>query len=196
MAIQVQDPPRNILTFPMQIPMLWLLYPGPHSGAFSHPSLFKPAVIPHWGHSQETLLRTAYYIHLSYPKYRPTSVTAHVPPESYSLQYVLLWPCNCHTSGSRPRMLHVPARYKISISQCSCPSLGLGTPRMKWEGLYFFDIVLPFGLRSASSLFDEFSSALEWIILTKVNIPKVIHILDDFFFATSPPRSKCMTTLC
>ena len=88
MAIQVQDPPRNILTFPMQIPMHWLLYPGPHSGAFSHPSLFKPAVIPHWGHSQETLLRTAYYIHLSYPKYRPTSVTAHVPPESYSLQYI------------------------------------------------------------------------------------------------------------
>ena len=67
---------------------------------------------------------------------------------------------------------------------------------MEWEGLYFFDIVLPFCLRSASSLFDEFSSALEWIILTKVNIPKVIHILDDFFFATSPPRSKCMTTLC
>ena len=67
---------------------------------------------------------------------------------------------------------------------------------MEWEGLYFFDIVLPFGLRSASSLFDEFSSALEWIILTKVNIPKVIHILDDFFFATFPPRSKCMTALC
>ena len=32
---------------------------------------------------------------------------------------------------------------------------------MEWEGLYFFDIVLPFGLRSAPFLFDEFSSALE-----------------------------------
>ena len=67
---------------------------------------------------------------------------------------------------------------------------------MKWEGLYFFDMVLPFGLRSAPFLFDEFSSAVEWIIQTKLNIPKVIHILDDFFFATSPPRSKCMTALC
>ena len=67
---------------------------------------------------------------------------------------------------------------------------------MKWEGLYFFDMVLPFGLRSAPFLFDEFSSAAEWIIQTKLNIPKVIHTLDDFFFATSPPRSKCMTALC
>ena len=116
--------------------------------------------IPHWGHSQETLLQTANHIHLSYPKYWPTSVTAHVPPESYSSQYILLWPCNCHTSGSRPRMLHVPTRYKISISQCSCPSLGLGTPRMEWEGLYFFDIVLQFGLRSGMPPFFLMNSLL------------------------------------
>ena len=67
---------------------------------------------------------------------------------------------------------------------------------MKWEGLYFFDMVLPFGLRSAPFLFDEFSSAVEWIIQNKLKIPKVIRILDDFFFATSPPWSNCMTALC
>jgi len=43
--------------------------------------------------------------------------------------------------------------------------------------------------------FYELSSAVEWIIQTKLNIPKVIHILDDFYLATSPPRSKCMTAL-
>ena len=67
---------------------------------------------------------------------------------------------------------------------------------MKWEGLYFFDMVLLFSLRSAPLLFDEFSSAVEWIIQTKLYIPKVIHILDDFFLATSPLRLKCMTALC
>ena len=67
---------------------------------------------------------------------------------------------------------------------------------MKREGLYFFDMVLPFSLRSAALLFDEFSSAVEWIIQTKLNIPKVIHILGDFLLATSPPRLKCMITLC
>ena len=67
---------------------------------------------------------------------------------------------------------------------------------MKWEGLYFFDMTLPFGLRSAPFLFDQFSSALEWIIQTKLQIPKVIHILDDFFFTTLPPWAQCMTSLC
>lgn len=67
---------------------------------------------------------------------------------------------------------------------------------MKWEGLYFFDMVLPFGLRSAPFLFDQFSSAIEWIIQNKLNIPKVIHILDDFFLVAPPPRANCMTALC
>ena len=37
---------------------------------------------------------------------------------------------------------------------------------------------------------------IEWIIKTKLGIEKVIHILDDFFFVTSPPRSGCLTALC
>jgi len=66
---------------------------------------------------------------------------------------------------------------------------------MKWQGLYFFDMVLPFGLGSAPFLFDQFYSALEWIIQKKLHIPKVIHILDDFFIAAAPPRTHCATAL-
>ena len=67
---------------------------------------------------------------------------------------------------------------------------------MKWQGMYYFDTVLPFGLRSAPYLFDQFSCMLEWVIKTKLGIPNVIHILDDFFFVTKPPRSDCLTALC
>ena len=66
---------------------------------------------------------------------------------------------------------------------------------MKWNGLYYFDTVLPFGLRSAPYLFDQFSCLIEWIIKSKLGIPNVIHILDDFFFATRPPRRDCLTAL-
>ena len=172
------------------------MYPGPHSAAFSHPFLVKPAGIPHWGHSQETLLQTAYHIHLSYPKYHPTSVIAHLPPESYSLQYINIDDAIAILQDLGPEcfmsQLDIKSAFRnVPVHLSDWELLG-----MEWEGLYFFDIVLPFGLRSAPFLFDEFSSALEWIIGTKVNIPKVIHILDDFFFAISPPRSKCMTALC
>ena len=37
---------------------------------------------------------------------------------------------------------------------------------------------------------------IEWIIKNKLGIPNVIHILDNFFFVTSPPRSDCLTALC
>ena len=60
---------------------------------------------------------------------------------------------------------------------------------MKCNSLYFFDTVLPFGLRCAPYLFDQFSGMIEWIIKSKLGIPNVIHILDDFFFVTRPPGS-------
>ena len=67
---------------------------------------------------------------------------------------------------------------------------------MHWKGLYFFDTVLPFGLRSAPFYFNMVSDGLEWIIRNKLNIRGVLHILDDFFIALPPPRSQCNTALC
>ena len=61
---------------------------------------------------------------------------------------------------------------------------------MKWERLYFFNMVLPFGLRPVPFLFDEFSSALVWIIRNKLNISKVIDILDDFSMPNFTPFDK------
>ena len=62
----------------------------------------------------------------------------------------------------------------------------------------FFSMVLPFGLRSSPFLFYEFSSALEWIIRNKLNISKVIHILDDFSMPHFTPfdRSKYSHSSC
>ena len=44
---------------------------------------------------------------------------------------------------------------------------------MHWNGLYFFDTVLPFGLRSAPCIFNQLSDAIQWT-----------------------PRANCMTSLC
>ena len=66
---------------------------------------------------------------------------------------------------------------------------------MKWNGLYYFDTVLPFGLRRAPFLFDQFFCMIEWIIKAKLGISDVIHTL-MIFFVTKPPRSNCLTALC
>ena len=149
---------------------------------FSNLQVYPIGVIPK-KHSSEW--RTIF--HLSYPKHHPTSVNAHIPPESYSLQYIKVDHAIAILQDLGPGCFM--SKLDIKSAFCNVPVhpsdwelLG-----MKWEGLYFFDMVLPFGLRSAPFLFDDISSAVESIIQNKLKIPKVIHILDDFFLLPPLP---------
>jgi hypothetical protein len=67
---------------------------------------------------------------------------------------------------------------------------------MRWEGKYYYDKVLPFGLRSAPSIFNQLSDALEWILLNKCNISFVCHILDDFLLIEPPAILPRHNSLC
>ena len=51
-----------------------------------------------------------------------------------------------------------------------------------WEDKYYFDKCLPMGCRTSCNIFEEFSTAIEWISCKKLGITHVIHILDDFLF--------------
>ena len=110
--------------------------------------------------------------HLSYPKHRLTSINAHIPPEDYSLQYIKV-------DNGLPF-------FKIWVMTVLCPNWTLKPPSGTSRSTPLI----------GNFLFDQFSSALEWIIQNKLHIPKVIHILDDFFFiAAAPPRIHCATAL-
>ena len=50
---------------------------------------------------------------------------------------------------------------------------------MQWTGKYYFDKILPFGLRSAPFKFTGLSDALEWIAICDLLISFVDHILHD-----------------
>ena len=54
-----------------------------------------------------------------------------------------------------------------------------------WEGKYYVDLVLPFGLRSSGSIFNQFAKLVRWIIQHHYNIPNIINYSDDFFGALS-----------
>ena len=57
---------------------------------------------------------------------------------------------------------------------------------MQWEGKFYYDKVLPFGLRSALFLFNQLSEAVEWLLLNHCSISFVCHILDDFLVIEPP----------
>ena len=55
----------------------------------------------------------------------------------------------------------------------------------QWNGLFYYDRCLPMGCSSSCSIFEAFSTSLEFIIRSKVKNVSVIHILDDFLFVSS-----------
>ena len=116
-------------------------------------------------------------------------------PEEYSLQYVRIDDAIRILLNLGPDCFM--AKTDVKSAFCNIPVhpdvwelLG-----MKWRGLYFFDLVLPFDLRSAPYIFNMLSDALEWILINKLGVPNVLHILDDFFIAEAAPCSSCLISL-
>ena len=72
---------------------------------------------------------------------------------------------------------------------------------MRWQGQFFFDRVLPFGLRSAPCIFNSLAEAIEWLAKQSSTV-HIHHYLDDFFLAGEPGSEQCahqlhsLTTLC
>lgn len=134
--------------------------------------------------------------HLSYPKSGSTSINCSISKEDYSLQYVRIddaiegiqrFGQSCFLAKtdieSAFRLVPVhPDDYEL-----------LG---MYWDGKYYYDKVLPFGLRSAPAIFNQLSDALEWILLNKCNISFACHILDDFLLIEPPAVSTPHNSLC
>ena len=54
-----------------------------------------------------------------------------------------------------------------------------------WEGNYFVDLVLPFGLRSSGAIFTQFASLVRWIIQNQYHISDIVNYSDDFFAVLS-----------
>ena len=134
--------------------------------------------------------------HLSHPKSSSTSVNANISKENYSSEYVKIDDAIKLIiqlgKGSYMAKTDICSAFRnVPVHPNDWELLG-----MHWKGLYFFDQVLPFGLRSAPYIFNQLSDALEWIAKTNYDLKHILHILDDFFVIEPPPRENCMTSLC
>ena len=52
---------------------------------------------------------------------------------------------------------------------------------MFWQGDYYPDLALPFGLRSAPAIFNSLADLLHWCLLNSWNVLDLLHYLDDYF---------------
>ena len=127
-------------------------------------------------------------MHLSAPAGK--SVNDGIPPDEFSLHYssvddavtILL-----HLGrGTLMAKFDLKAAFRmIPVHPADWNLVG-----MHWQGQSYVDTCLPFGLRSAPFLFNEYATAIEWIMTHNYQLCHLIHYLDDFFLA-APPHSGC-----
>ena len=73
---------------------------------------------------------------------------------------------------------------------------------IQWQGHWYLDKCLPFGLRSSPALFNQLAEALVWILQHSYGVHHIIHYLDDFLTAGPPHTDTCahnmslMANLC
>ena len=66
---------------------------------------------------------------------------------------------------------------------------------MQWQGNYFVDMALPFGLRSAPYIFSSVADLVEWVLKTRYDVSFLLHYLDDFHTSGPPNSQTCQPNL-
>ncbi len=84
--------------------------------------------------------------------------------------------------GSRLSKFDVRAAFKlVPVRPGDRPLLGL-----IWQGKYYYEVVLPFGLRTSGYRWEEFAAALHFLCEQHLGIELVFHYVDDFLFVAPP----------
>ena len=65
---------------------------------------------------------------------------------------------------------------------------------MFWQGRYYVDTCLPFGLRSAPYLLNQLAEALHWILSSQHSV-EAIHYLDYFLLVGPAGQQQCATSV-
>ena len=123
---------------------------------------------------------------LSYPKRQLTSVNSYIPEERGTLEYTTFDEAvdALISMGRGSKLVKrdlADAFRHIPVARSDWWLLGFF-----WQGHYYFDRFLPFGLRTSPYIFDLLAKGLHWILIAVLGWVTVLHYLDDFF-AILPP---------
>jgi hypothetical protein len=120
---------------------------------------------------------------LSHPK--TNSVNLHIPDDYVAVSYPRLRNILDNVAalgrGATLSVADIKSAFKhIPVRTADVPLLGF-----QWRGKYYFELTLPFGLRSAPGLYDRLGAALEWLMNQYDGTELNARFVDDFLFGVS-----------
>eukprot|EP00731_Ephydatia_muelleri_P007891 Em0004g229a len=131
-------------------------------------------------------------LHLSAPEGR--SINDFIAKEEFSIHYSTIDDAvallSRFSKGARMAKVDLKSAFRMVPIQASEWDL-LG---MYWRGQYYIDTCLPFGLRSAPNIFDNFASARHWVLENNYGAI-LLHYLDDFLLVGPPNQPTCQESM-
>jgi len=83
--------------------------------------------------------------------------------------------------GAMLSKIDIASAYKcIPVRPADFALLGL-----HWEGKFYFDKTLPFGLSSSCAIWERYATAAEWAALHNTSIRRLCHYIDDFLLVSN-----------
>ena len=116
--------------------------------------------------------------HLSYPK--GASINDSIPPEFSTVKYASVDDAisiiQRQGKGCAMAKTDVRSAFRIvPVHPSDYPLLGF-----QWKEKWYYDKTLPMGCSSSCQIFEDLSTAMEWVAQNKLQIQDIKHILDDF----------------
>ena len=181
---------QDILTTNIQTELLAKRYLGPFNSIDAIPKQFRPfrnsplGVIPK-KHTDPPKFRTIQ--HLSYPE--GTSVNDGIDPEDYRIQYESIQSVISNLLNIGSSALFWKADMADAFRTIPVHHSDWGMQGIYWRGLFFLDMYLPFGLRSAPYIFTSLMDLFVWICNHHYNLSNLSHFVDDFIYVAPPSEA-------
>jgi hypothetical protein len=121
--------------------------------------------------------------HLSFPD--DTSVNAFIPHEFGAIVYVTFDEIINDIIAAGRHSIIIKRDIKEAFRNIPVAIPDQWLLGFYWNGTYYCERALSFGLRTAPMIFNLFAEAFHWILLRVLRYPRLNHYLDDFIFILS-----------
>lgn len=120
-----------------------------------------------------------------------SSINDFISKEDYTLHYATFDHALALVSSFGTGALVAKLDLKHAFCLCPVSPSDWDLLGMHWQGKFYVDLHLPFGLRSSPFLFNRLADASEWILKNNYAIPTLMHYLDDYFTVGPPSSPQC-----
>ena len=131
--------------------------------------------------------------HLSYPTSNTSSINGGIPEEYSMISYSTISKAISAVRQFGKGSWLIKRDFENAFRHVPVAPLDTRLLGFEWQGRYYAERFLPFGLRIASYIFNLFAKVFHWVVTTKLEnegiLGEVVHYLDDFL-AILPPNGN------